>query len=354
MMDDYFIAWWNLENLFDVENSTQRSDRLKEILKEELIGWNDEVLNNKISQLAKVVSKMNDGKGPDILGVCEVEDGPVINKLVKKIQESVPRDYKVEHEQYDDKRGIEIGFIFDASKFEIPKDSKTGTGLVFSHHVLREQATRNILQVNIKIKNSNTVIVLIGNHWPSRTTGELQTEPYRCAAADALSYFHKRILEEQGEDTPIIVMGDFNDMPFSRSLMDYAFSTPYIEQVSKSEHVPFFYNLMWPLIGQGFGTFYFGKKEPDPCHNKYTTYPNMLDQFMVSKSIAFEKRISIKKDSVRVNKVIGEYTLFEEKYSYEMPKKFGRPTKCGNPSDEMNKEGFSDHFPISLIIQEGR
>jgi endonuclease/exonuclease/phosphatase family metal-dependent hydrolase len=351
MMDDYFIAWWNLENLFDVENSTQRSDRLKEILKEELIGWNEEVLNNKISQLAKVVSKMNDGNGPDILGVCEVEDGPVINKLVNKIKDMVPRDYKVVSEQYDDKRGIEIGFIFDASKFEVAKDSKTGMELVFSHHVLREEATRNILQANLKIKNSNTHIVLIGNHWPSRTIGELQTEPYRFAAADALSYFHKRILEEHGEDTPIIVMGDFNDMPFNRSLMDYAFSTPYKEQVAKSEHIPFFYNLMWPLITQGFGTYYFGKKEPDPCHDKYTTYPNMLDQFMVSKSIAFEKRIRVKKDSVKVNKVIGEYSLFEQRYSYEVPKKFGRPTKCAEPS-EMNNEGFSDHFPISLIIQE--
>jgi exonuclease III len=350
-MEEYFIAWWNLENLYDVDNSAQRSDRLKEILKEELIGWNDEVLNNKISQLAKVVSNMNDDNGPDILGVCEVEDGPVINKLVKKIKELIPRDYKVVHDQYDDKRCIEIGFIFDASKFEIAKDSKTGTDLVFSHDVLREEATRNILQINMKIKISNTLIILIGNHWPSRTIGELQTEPYRFAAADALHYFHKRILEEHGEDTPIIVMGDFNDMPFNRSLMDYAFSTPYKEQVAKSEHVPFFYNLMWPLITQCFGTYYFRKKEPDPCHDKYTTYPNMFDQFMISKSIAFGKRISVKKDSVRVNKVIGEYNLFEERYSYVVPKKFGRPTKCGEPS-YMNKEGFSDHFPISLMIQE--
>jgi hypothetical protein len=350
-MEEYFIAWWNLENLFDAENSTQRSGRLKEILKEELMGWNDEVLNNKISQLAKAVSKMNDGNGPDILGVCEVEDGPVINKLVNKIKELVARDYKVVHEKYDDKRAIELSFIFDPSKFDIAKDIRTGTDLVFSHHVLRKEATRNILQVNLKIKNSNTSIVLVGNHWPSRTIGELQTEPYRVAAADALSYFHKRILEDHGDDTPIIVMGDFNDMPFNRSLMDYAFSTPYKEQVAKSEHVPFFYNLMWPLITQGFGTYYFGKKESDPCNDKYTTYPNMLDQFMVSKSIAFEKRISVKKDSVMVNKVIGEYSLFEERHSYEVPKKFGRPTKCGEPSD-MNKEGFSDHFPISLIIQE--
>lgn len=350
-MNKYFVAWWNVENLFDVENSTVRPDRLREALKDELIGWNEKILNAKISQLAKIISNMNNGKGPDLMGICEVEDGPVVNKLVSKIKELVPRNYKVVHEEYDDKRGIEVGFIYDASKFEIAKHSQTGKDLVFSHHVLREEATRNILQATFRIRASDTQIVLIGNHWPSRTIGELTTEPYRIAAADALSYFHKRILKELGNNIPIIVMGDFNDMPFSRSLMDYAFSTPYREQLEKSEHVPFFYNLMWSLINRGFATYYFGKKEPDPCLDRYTTYPNMFDQFMVSKSIAFANKICIKDGSVRVNKRIGNYDLYEERHSYEVPKKFGRPTKCGKPS-YMNKEGFSDHFPISLIIQE--
>jgi len=351
-VNEYFIAWWNVENLFDVEDSAERPPRLKEILKEELIGWNEEVLNNKLSQLAKAISKMNDGNGPDILGICEVEDGQVINKFVNKIKEMVPRDYQVVHEELNDKRGIEIGFIFDSSKFDIDKDNQTGKDLVFSHHVLREEATRNILQVNLKIKNSRTPLVLIGNHWPSRTYGELETEPYRFAAADALSYFHKRILEKHGKDTPIVVMGDFNDMPFNRSLINYAFSTPYRVQVAKSEYVPFFYNLMWPLISQGFGTHYFAKKEPDPCNDKYTAYPNMFDQFMVSKAIALEEEtITVKNNSVKVNKVIGEYDLFEDMFSFEVPKKFGRPNKCGRPS-YMNYEGFSDHFPISLIIQD--
>ena len=96
-MDKYFVAWWNVENLFDVENSTERSDRLKEVLKDELIGWNEKVLSTKISQLAKIISKMNHGNGPDIIGVCEVEDGPVVNKLVTKIKNFVPRNYQVVH-----------------------------------------------------------------------------------------------------------------------------------------------------------------------------------------------------------------------------------------------------------------
>lgn len=351
-MNEYFIGWWNVENLFDVENSPDRPERLKEILKDELKGWNEEVLGKKINQLAKAISQMNNGNGPDILGVCEVEDGPVINKLVKRIKELVPREYGVVHEEYNDKRGIEIGFIYDVSKFEIAKNEQTGKDLVFSHHVLRHEATRNILQINFKIKASNTLLVLIGNHWPARSAGELQTEAYRFAAADALSYFHKRILEEHGDNTAILVMGDFNDMPFNRSLMDYAFSSPYKEQVKKSQHVPFFYNLMWPLISHGFASYYFGKEEFDPCRDdKYTTYPNMLDQFMVSKSVAFANKIGVRDDSVKVNKEIGEHKLFIQKYGYDYPRRFGRPSHCGKESN-IDEGGFSDHFPLSLVIYE--
>ena len=350
-MAEYFIAWWNIENLFDIENSPFRSERVKKVLGDELKGWNNSILNKKIKQLTKVISNMNNNNGPDILGICEVEGGPVINKLVNKIKEKINRDYKIVHEKVDDKRGIEVGFIYDNSKFKVNKDSKTGEDLVFSHHVLRQEATRNILQVNFKIKSTNTDLILVGNHWPSRTMGEIETEPYRIAAADALSYFHRRIIEELGPDTCILAMGDFNDMPFNRSLMDYAFSTPYKEQVEKSEDTLFFYNLMWTLISNGYATCYFGKEVPDPCIKKFTTYPNMLDQFMISKVIALEKKLKIKQNSVRVIKKVGDVELFETRYGYEIPKKFGRPTNCGNKG-YINEDGFSDHFPISLVIEE--
>ena len=35
-MNEYFIAWWNLENLFNVEGWPDRPHRLKDILKHEL------------------------------------------------------------------------------------------------------------------------------------------------------------------------------------------------------------------------------------------------------------------------------------------------------------------------------
>ena len=47
---------------------------------------------------------------------------------------------------------------------------------------------------------------------------------------------------------------------------------------------------MWTLISNGYATCYFGKENPDRCIKKFTTYPNMLNQFMISKAIALEKK----------------------------------------------------------------
>jgi hypothetical protein len=350
-MQDYFIAWWNLENLFDAEDSPNRRPRLREILKEELQGWNEEILRAKIDQLSKIIVRINNNDGPDILGVCEVEDGPVINKLVDRITELLPRDYKIVHEKYDDKRGIEVAFIYDAAKFEVGKNNHTGEEQIFSHHVLRSEATRNILQVNFRLKTSdNTRLILIGNHWPARTIGELETECFRIAAGDALSYFHKRILEEHGKDTSIIAMGDFNDQPFNRSIMDHALSTPYEGQVKNAhENSPFFYNLMWHPMTNGEASYYYTRKDPGPCSKTCTTFPNMLDQFMVSRSVKFGNKLNVKEGSVRI---IKEEGMYDNEHEFPIPKKFGRPTSCGQPASDFNMEGFSDHFPISLVLQE--
>jgi len=76
---EYYVAWWNLENLFDVETAP-RSDKLRRSIQKELRGWNQKVLNNKLSQLSKIIAQMNNQKGPDILGVCEVENESVLKK----------------------------------------------------------------------------------------------------------------------------------------------------------------------------------------------------------------------------------------------------------------------------------
>ncbi len=119
-------------------------------------------------------------------------------------------------------------------------------------------------------------------------------------------------------------MGDFNDEPFNRSVTYYALSTNNSNKLKRARN-PKLLNLMWPLLARGNATYYYKQGE-------------ILDQFMISKGFLFNKsKLSVKENSVKI-----------EKFS-EMSKR-GKPQRFGRPSKKYNKNGFSDHYPISLVI----
>ncbi len=231
-MNEYYIAWWNVENLFNINNASERPEYLQNRLAKELEGWDEAVLTKKLEQLAKIIKQMNNGKGPYILGLCEIENRNVLVKLVSHLNE-LHRTYDIVHADTRDSRGIDVAFIYDNEKFRAKEK--------FSHHVLKRSATRDIFQVTLETTPQGAIItqpaagqpdstqqsnelILIGNHWPSRMGGEYKSEPYRILAAETLAYWHERIVEIKGEDANIIVMGDFNDEPYNRSIREYALS----------------------------------------------------------------------------------------------------------------------------------
>lgn len=311
-----------MENLFDVENSTERSDKLNRVLKKELAGWDNQVLERKLDQLSKIILRMNDNKGPDILAICEVENENVLLKLIDKLNGSLPHSYSVVHADTRDRRGIDVAFLYDDNKFYVPSE-------IFSHWVVKRNATRDILQVNFRIKSSNRLLIVIGNHWPSRSGGQLESEPYRIVAGETIGYYHQRILEIYGKDTAIVVMGDFNDEPFNRSVTDHALAVNNEIKVMNARN-PTFYNLMWPLMtGENGTSFYEGF--------------NVIDQLWISKGIVKGEIFSVQDSSV---KIILFEDMVDDEGDYKKPLRFGRP------SSKLNENGFSDHFPIGLILDE--
>ena len=326
-MQTYYITWWNVENLFDVQKSEQRPDYLQSRLNRELKGWNQKVLNKKLAQLAKIIVQLNAGKGPDILGVCEVENKPVLTQLVDKLS-SLNRNYRVAHHDTSDLRGIDIAFIYDADLFELEEQ--------FHHTILKRSATRDLFQINLHTKRKSNALILIGNHWPARSGGVYTTEPYRMMAGETLSYWMERIFEIRGNNIPVLVMGDFNDECFNRSLTEYALSTG-TEQKVRFARTPRLYNLMWPIYHSSTGTFYFNN------------FPHVLDQFMVSRQLVFKNsplRMGTFDDGSRA-----KIEMFREMVSggaYPSPIRFGRPS-----SSEYNPDtGFSDHYPVSMVLEE--
>ncbi|MCK5276986.1 MAG: hypothetical protein KAI99_12705, partial [Cyclobacteriaceae bacterium] len=320
-MTNHYITWWNVENLFDVKDAPldRRPEELRRKIKADLNDWTADVLDKKTTNLASVISQMNDGQGPDILGVCEVENRFVLEQLQGKV--NVPnRNYQVIHHDMSDKRGIDVAFIYDSNKYNANSNE------FFHHTIIKRYPTRELVQTTLQTQKGNDLI-LVGNHWPSRSGGQYGSEPYRILTGETLSYFIQRIIEVKGKDAAIIVMGDFNDEPFNRSLSDYALSVRDRDKVVNGSN-PYLFNLMWPLLGQRRASYVFGGR------------PIMLDQFMVSKGIVKKSgKYDLGNDMVKLEVFNGMV-----KGDYDTPVRFGQK----NP----NLNGFSDHLPISFILKE--
>lgn len=319
-MTNHYITWWNVENLFDERDAPaeRRPEDLKRKIHADLKNWTSEVLERKLNQLASVINQVNEGRGPDVLGLCEVENAHVLHRLIEKV--GVDRNYKLIHHDMSDNRGIDVAFIYDGNKYEYIPDS------FFHYPVIKRYPTREIVQAGLKTAKGNE-LVLLGNHWPSRSAGQLESEPYRILTAETLSYFMERIQEIKGKDVPVVVMGDFNDEPHNRSLTDYALSTMDREKVVYARN-PALYNLMWELLGRRKGSYV------------YSGVPMMIDQFLVSKGVA---------------KKSGKFELNEQKVKIEIfagmvSGRYDTPVRFGQ--SEPNLDGYSDHLPISFVLGE--
>lgn len=321
-MELHHIYWWNLENLFDVFDSPRRPDWLKKTLKSELKGWTEDVLAKKLSNLVSIIKKFNNNTGPDILGVCEIENEYVMQKLAEKLNNNVNRIYSVLHKDTKDNRGIDIAFIYDSVKYD-------QTGDLFSLEIMKRNATRDVLQVTFKTKKGNEITIL-GNHWPARMGGQYESEPYRIMVGETVSYWIERIQEKKGEEHPIVLMGDFNDEPFNRALTDYLLSSNNKQKVLSAKN-PYLFNLMYEFLSRNIGTHVYGSEI------------NILDQFMVSKSIvSASNKFPFKIENV-------EIINFPEltKGKYNTPIRFSRPS-----NSDYNPDGYSDHLPVKLILKE--
>ena len=318
-MLDHYIARWNVENLFD-HATAARPQYLRDRLRSELAGWTAAVRDTKIAQIASIITQMNNQNGPDILGVCEIENANVMTLLAQAMARP-GRNYSVVHHDMSDNRGIDIGYIYDANLY-----TPDPINPWFSHEVLKRSATRDIFQANFDTAQGHRLI-LIGNHWPSR----LGASEYRVIAGETLSYWLERIVEIVGGEPSVLVMGDFNDEPFDVSLADFALSSRTTRRVLNGRN-PYLFNLMWSLMGQGNPSYV------------YDNQPNMLDQFLVTKGMLRQSPpIRVLRNSVEVIRMPGMTAG-----QYNRPRRFDRPSK---PST-YDATGYSDHLPIAVALRE--
>lgn len=310
------ISFYNQENLFDTINDPLKND--EEYLPEAKKQWNTIKYTNKINNMAKVIVSMNDGKGPDVLGMCEVENAAVLNDIVKNKQLK-KANYQFVHFEGPDLRSIDNALLYKKSAFKLI-DSKSFPIVSGQYPDLK---TRDILFVRLQAKNKSEVVFLV-NHFPSRVGGQEASEGKRFLAASVLRGIVDSLYKNNASEN-IIIMGDFNDEPNNLSM----------DSVLRAKASEYDLN-----NGNVFNAMYELKLNKDGSHY-YRGEFSMLDQIILSSSITnCTGKVCYQKSSA---------TIYKQPWIIETEGKYkGAPLRTFGGDKYLN--GYSDHLPVYVII----
>ncbi|MCW8803147.1 MAG: hypothetical protein OQK57_02020 [Ignavibacteriaceae bacterium] len=314
--DSLFVASWNLQNFFDTIDDPGKND--EQFLSNGDMEWTVDRLDKKMYNLSRVIRLMNDGRGPDLLGVCEVENQAVLDSMIYKFLPDL--HYKTAYLESPDKRGIDNGLIFNSEKFKLLNVQADTV------HLSDGWPTRLIFGANL-LTNENKKITVFVNHWPSRSGGQIESEPNRISAAQTLKGAVDRIFSTD-KSANIFIIGDFNDDPVNSSVLETLKAHPIkcdslpagFEMNSEGE----LFNLSYQSFEDGEGSF------------KYRDTWNMLDQIIVSESLITGNDINYICNSFEVYK---PDLIVTRSGQYE-----GTPFPTYGGKRYLG--GYSDHFPV--------
>ncbi|AXO80919.1 endonuclease [Olleya aquimaris] len=306
------VAFYNIENLFDIYKDELTRDKDFNPTSEKR--WTIKRYNNKLRKIGYAISNIGrkeTNSHPAIIGLAEVENEAVIQDLIKsKHLKEYP--YQFVHYNSKDERGIDVAFIYDNKKFTVTSSD------VFTYNFTNDDGsldyTRDILLVSGMFLGE-TVHFLV-NHWPSRRSGNIETEHKRLTASKHLQSIITT-LKDNLPDARIIVMGDFNDDPASKS----------IEELVDNQGL---YNPMETLLSIDRGT---------TSHNFEW---NLFDQILITPNF-FKSRSK----SFRYVKA----DIYDPDFLKQSDGKY-KGTPYRTYVGKRYKGGYSDHFPVYLILKK--
>jgi hypothetical protein len=332
------IAFYNVENLFDTIDQANYDE---EYLPKN--GWTTKKYKKKLNNLSRVIAGIgtNDQQkdAPTILGVCEVENKGVLEDLVKNPQ-LLAKDYGVVHFDSPDKRGIDVGLIYQkkffkptsfinvplyvyrdkadtAKKEEKDKDSDE-TDKIVADATSKRVYTRDQLLVTGLLEGEEVHFIV--NHWPSRSGGEKRSSPYR----EAAGRLNRKIMDSLFKINPnakIITMGDLNDGTYNKSVKEGIGA-----KLKKTEVKKFgIYNPFEQMANEGNATLF------------YRDSGDIFDQMMMSEAL------------IRNDFTGWQYWkagIYNKQYLIQTTGQYkGYPLRNSN-----SEPGFSDHFAVYVYL----
>ncbi|HRH36903.1 MAG TPA: endonuclease/exonuclease/phosphatase family protein [Flavobacteriales bacterium] len=310
------VGFYNLENLYDTIDSPNTDDA--EFLPDSKKQWGTKRYYHKLDKMAGVISELGKDLHPQglaILGLAEIENRYVVEDLV--VRDALKaRGYKVVQEEGPDRRGVDVALVYNPALYK-----------VYSHKSYRLHMadtsfrTRDQLLVS-GVLDGDTVHVIVG-HWPSRRGGQKRSEPNRRAAAELGRHIIDSLMANNA-NARVMYMGDLNDDPVNVSVARFLRSTG-----EKNKAVDrTLYNPMFDPFQKGIGTLAWGDSW------------NLFDQIMITPAL--------------LNGTAGKYKYYGVRIYNEPYLRQDEGNFSGYPArtfvGDTYQDGYSDHFPVFLIL----
>jgi len=310
----YRIMFYNTENFFDTFDDSLTLD--EDFTPPGKMHWTYQRYLTKLRNLYKVIVAAGAWSPPDIIGLCEVENRQVLEDLIHDTPLS-RYSYRIVHKDSPDKRGIDVALLYNTHRVRY-LESKFCTvkkpGLL----------TRDILYCKALL-GPDTCHFLV-NHWPSRSEGQIETEPDRFAAAKRLRLLVDSVFAHH-TSPKVLIMGDFNDEPADESLVNHL----QVETVLNNPRHSGLYNLtVAPSAGTARGTL------------KYQGRWNSFDQIIVSGSLLLRTK-GLAADT-------NGYRIFSELFLLTEDKRYNGFKPNRTYIGFKYHGGFSDHLPVYVDL----
>ena len=305
------IAFYNVENLFDNEADTIINYNQYNPHGDH--NWTYYRYQKKLIHLYKVIVAMGNKQLPSVIGLAEIENGKVLNDLLK-LTPLKYANYKIIHYESADHRGIDVALLYDLKILKIlfsePIHITNKSGKLMS--------TRDILYVK-GIIDADTIHFFI-NHWPSPYGGLMKTEPKRRLVATILGGKIDSVFKTN-KNAKIIVMGDFNEDKNGKAIA-------HLLNITGKNN----------LVSLNYQSLYGNSKGSIKHKQKWV----LFDRFLLSESLANKKKMPFVKHKT--------FYIFDEEFLLKQDYKYGGWKTNRTYNGFKYNGGFSDHLPIFLDI----
>ena len=346
--DQLTVMTYNVENLFDTEHDEGKDDfsylpkdypGKKEACKRITVphwrkqcfeaDWTNKRYQLKLEQIRRVLSYT--GTLPDIMAFNEIENEAVLASIADRLLIDVTTLIT----DSPDKRGIDVGLIYNPKKliFESQKEH------ILEDEYFEKKPTRNILEANFVFKEQKLTVLV--NHWPS------QGNPAKARIA-AAKKVQEIVLQKYKEGRAVVILGDFNTVdsdaphPFKNVLYE-----------TKVEGKSIIFDSFKVKQNQREMTYQAKKKLPKGTN----FYPrnmtwSFLDRIFVTSNLVAQTGLVLDKLSHKVHapSFIRRDFVYNEGF-HAGTIIGGIPFRSNHKADTSDKAGYSDHFPVSIVLK---